>query len=224
MRAAEAPGGDPDLQLIETLRWTPAEGYYLFELHLERLRRSADALGFACDPGRARRMLEARATGFDSAPQRVRLLLRADGRISLSASAFELPGPGAVIRYALSSRQTNSGDALLRHKTTRRALYDAEYAELQRTAGCDEVLFTNERGQITEGSRTNVFARIGSEVLTPPLACGLLDGVLRRHLLQSRRDVREAVLFARDLAAAECVYLGNSVRGLVRAVSVAQDA
>ena len=81
---------------------------------------------------------------------------------------------------------------------------------------CDEVLFLNERGEITEGSRTNVFARIDGKLLTPPLSAGVLDGCLRRALIEEGRCV-EATLMPEDLEGAEKVFLGNSLRGLIPA-------
>ncbi len=46
--------------------------------------------------------------------------------------------------------------------------------------------------------------------------CGLLEGVFRRHLLETG-EASERVLYPRDLAAADEVFLCNSVRGLLRA-------
>ena len=102
------------------------------------------------------------------------------------------------------------------HKTTRRALYDGEHARLSAEVGCDEVLFVNERGELAEGSRTNIFIERDGELLTPALACGLLPGTLRADLIE-RGEVQEAVLYPDDLERADQVFLGNSVRGLVAA-------
>ena len=91
-----------------------------------------------------------------------------------------------------------SGDALARHKTNWRELLDGEYARLSRETGCDEVIFLNERGEVAEGSRSNVFVRRGGVLLTPPLSAGILDGCLRRELLDQGK-CREAVLGPDDL-------------------------
>src|SRR5699024_4917679 len=209
---------EPDLQLIETMRWTAAEGHYLLGLHLERLQQSATTLGFACDLVQIRHALATRAATYPDMPQRVRLLLQANGAFTINATALQLPATKAALRYVISTRKVNSADALLRHKTTRRTLFDAELQHFRRTRNCDGVLFTNGYGQITEGSRSNVFVRIGGEWLTPPLSCGLLAGVLRRHLLQTRPEMRAAILYPHDLEAAKYVAVGNSVRGLQRVV------
>jgi para-aminobenzoate synthetase/4-amino-4-deoxychorismate lyase len=111
-----------------------------------------------------------------------------------------------------------SADALARHKTNWRDLYDSEFARLTKSLGCDEVIFLNERGEVVEGSRTNIFVTRDGMLLTPPLSAGALDGVLRRVLIDEGRCV-EATLLLGDLANVE-VYLGNSLRGLIRAASV----
>ena len=105
---------------------------------------------------------------------------------------------------------------LLRHKTSRRELFDAEHARAI-TSGYDEVVFLNERGEITEGSRTNVFARIHGELVTPPLDCGLLNGCLRQELIETGQ-CSERVLVPPDLEIAQDVWFGNSLRGLIPAI------
>ena len=70
----------------------------------------------------------------------------------------------------IASTRIDSGDPLLRHKTTRRQVYEAARAEFPRDEA-DEVLLLNERGEVCEGTITNVFVDIGEPVLvTPPLA------------------------------------------------------
>lgn len=204
----------PSLGLIETLRWSATEGFVCLERHLARMASSAAALGFLFDNDAANAALIA-AVAKDESPLRVRLTLTEDGAFHCTASP--LPLSKAEWRYRISTQRVWSGDALLRHKTTRRELFDSDHAA---AAGCgyDEVLFLNERGELTEGSRTNLFARIQGELVTPPLACGLLGGCLRAHLLDTGQ-CRERALVPHDLEIAEEVWLGNSLRGLIRAVA-----
>ena len=104
------------------------------------------------------------------------------------------------------------------HKTTRRELYERELARLQAATGCDDVVFLNTHGEVTEASRCTLFIARDDRLLTPPLSCGLLPGTLRRALLDDPAvAIEERILTLADLAAADVVYLGNSVRGLVRA-------
>ena len=81
------------------------------------------------------------------------------------------------VRLELALHPVDAGDVFLYHKTTHRKVYDA--ARAGRTAG-DDVLLYNERGEITETCRANVALRMGGELCTPPVACGLLAGTLRR--------------------------------------------
>ena len=80
------------------------------------------------------------------------------------------PGPDAVMRYVVSPTRLDSSDAFLFHKTTRRELYDQEWKHYSDTVGADEVIYLNERGELAEGSRTNIFVDRGDGILvTPPL-------------------------------------------------------
>ncbi|HEY0302413.1 MAG TPA: aminotransferase class IV, partial [Rhizomicrobium sp.] len=145
--------------------------------------------------------------------QHVLLTLVNDG-VFASTTAPLGPAPPRWT-YALSPHRVSSTDQLLRHKTTWRDFYDGEQARLAQAAGSDEALFRNDRGELTEGSRSSLFLRRDGKLLTPPLTSGLLDGVLRRELLETGQ-CEEAILTPDDLASGE-VLLGNSLRGLIRA-------
>ena len=111
-----------------------------------------------------------------------------------------------------------SADPFLAHKTTNRRRYDTDWQRCHDELGADEVLYVNERGELTEGSRTNLFLAVGGHdvLLTPTQSCGLLPGVLRTEML-SNGTAEERVLTRVDLDAATRIFLGNSVRGLVPA-------
>jgi len=218
----------PDFQLIETLLWQAGKGYWLLDLHLRRLERSAAQLGFTNDPGQVDAALEtAAACGADSGHSacRVRLLLAKDGTIGQESTPCPSPGlispPKAFPDAAeaptirLSTQAIDRGSPYLYHKTTLRALYEQERAKAA-AAGCLEVIFANQRGEITEGSFTNIFVHRGDQLLTPPLNCGLLGGVFREYLLTTFPErVREAVLSPMDLKNSAGIYVGNSIRGLI---------
>ena len=121
------------------------------------------------------------------------------------------------MRYVISDTRLNSNDLFLYHKTTRRELYDREWAHFSETLGSDEVIYLNERGELSEGSRTSIFVERGGALVTPLLEAGVLPGVLRQSLLDEGRAT-EAILTLDDLNRADAVYLGNSVRGLVKAL------
>jgi para-aminobenzoate synthetase/4-amino-4-deoxychorismate lyase len=206
---------EPPFALIETLRWERGWGYTLLDRHLARLAASAGYFRIPCDSDEVRRALTEATCCFANKVCRVRLLLREDGELTISA--VPMPQVPPILRYAVSPRPASSMDPFRYHKTTRRPFYEGELARLGGETGCDEVLFLNERGELTEGAWTNLFRRDG-RLLTPPVACGLLDGTLRQELLAIRPDeVAEAVLRPSDLAEADAVLLGSSVRGLMPA-------
>ncbi|HEY1631161.1 MAG TPA: aminodeoxychorismate synthase component I [Rhizomicrobium sp.] len=186
--------------LIETLPWDGS--FVRVERHLARMAKSAAALGIPFDEDAARRAL---AVVAGDAPLRVRLTLDEAGNFVCTTAP--LPPNPPFWTYAISDARVTSSDALLRHKIDWRELYDV-------TSQADEVLFLNERGELAEGSRSTIFLRIAGNLLTPPLSAGVLDGVLRRELLESGK-CREAVLTLDDLARADEVLLGNSLRGLI---------
>jgi 4-amino-4-deoxychorismate lyase len=204
-------GGLSDFGLVETMLWTKEQGFFLLDEHRARLRASAAELGFRLDEASVAAALGKAVKGVAAPRLRVRLVLQQDGAVETGAVAVEPISPQTVWRVAPARRRFSSEDPLLRHKTTRRELYESELA----ASGADEVLFQNERGEICEGARTNVFLPRGDALLTPPLACGLLPGTLRARLLAEGR-AKEAALCLADLENVE-FYMGNSVRGLVPA-------
>ena len=218
---AESPfpaRGDDGPHLIETMRCAALSGScFLLAAHLERLRRSAAALGFACDMARVHAALREHLRALDAAESplyRVRLLLCRDGNMSISATPMPHPRPRTPWPVVIAPRRVNSADPLLRHKTTHRAIFDAAL-EHAKERGAREALLLNERGEITEGTFTNIFLLCGGRLLTPPLSCGLLPGTLRAALLR-KGWAEEAVLTPDDLRAGR-LFVGNSVRGLIPA-------
>lgn len=205
-------------ELIETLRWEPGEGFVRLERHLQRLYASAYALGFAADPEAIGEVL--RECKGERVPLRVRLTLTQDGEVQATTAPFEPLPADAVWTLRIAGTRLNSADPLIRHKTTRRQSYEAARAEFSREEA-DEVLLLNERGEVCEGTITNVYIDIGGPTLvTPALGCGLLPGVLRSEMIDEGK-AEEVVLTEADLRAARALYIGNSLRGLIRAKLVA---
>lgn len=193
-------GSEPGLRLIETVLWD-GRAAPRWPLHQARLRRSAELLGWDCP--------EMAASGPDH-PARLRLTLDREGRVEWQVAA--LPPAKTEWRVGLAAERLASDDPWLRVKSTRREVYDRARASLPE--GLDEVIFRNERGEICDGSITTVFFDRGQGLRTPPLACGLLPGVLRADLGRA-----EEVLRAEDLPHVR-LWVGNALRGLIPAVWV----
>ena len=204
----QASGAD----LIESMRFDLPGGIELLELHLERMKASAAALGFVFDRHEARNRIQALCFELER-PAKVRLLLARSGELSLEAQPLDTAVRADPVRCAVLPLPVVAGDWRLRHKTSDRAFYDEARRAVQAT-GADEVLFVRDDGLLTEASYASLFVERGGVLLTPPLALGLLPGVLRRHLIEQGRAV-EAELRLDDLAGG--FFLGNSVRGLMKA-------
>jgi para-aminobenzoate synthetase/4-amino-4-deoxychorismate lyase len=208
-----APSTFPEhLSLVETLLWN---GEYPFvELHLDRLEDSADYFDFPCDRAATKAALFAHSAAFpDCIPQKVRLLLNRGGELHIKneiLSGFDNPKPA---RIRIAAQRTDPQDPMLFHKTSHRPIYARAFKDAI-DAGFDDVLFLNLRGEVTEGAIHNVFIEKDGRWFTPPIQCGLLAGVQRRHLLETRPSAAERVLHLDDLREADAVYLCNAVRGL----------
>ncbi|MCK9552058.1 aminotransferase class IV family protein [Aquamicrobium sp.] len=215
---AEGPLRDRNgsgFELIETLRWEPEAGFLRLDRHLARLAASARELGFSCDADKAVQALENASAGATTA-LRMRLLLSHDGTVTATAQPFQPLPEGTVWRLRLARTRLSSTDPLLRHKTTRRMLYESARAEYP-LSDVDEVLLMNEHDEVCEGTITSLFVDFGDGVLvTPRLRCGLLAGVLRGELIDQGRAV-EGVIPASSLPSASALYVGNALRGLIPA-------
>ena len=191
-------------------------GFPLLSLHLERLQQSGGYFGFALDLDRVQAELYAHAAHLEAGKQyKVRAVIDCFGGVKLNSVTIEADQRAA--RVAVADERVWSRDPFLFHKTTRRAQYERILAR-SHERGLDDVLFLKERGEVTEGTMHNVFVKIAGKLLTPPLQCGLLPGVYRKHLLRSDPRCRESVLTLGELQRADGIYICNAVRGMRRAV------
>jgi branched-subunit amino acid aminotransferase/4-amino-4-deoxychorismate lyase len=197
--------------LLETLRWTPVEGFFILERHLDRLRASAEYFGFPCSDDRVREALHEAVRSSDRA-QRVRLLLAEDGTLRTESSILDpLSGP---LRVGLAATPIDPLDVFLFHKTTNRAVY-----ERARSTRADDVVLWNPKGEITESTIANMVVEVDGRRVTPPVECGLLAGTYRAELLATG-EIIVATITVDQLIAARKFWLINSVRGWCPAVLV----
>ncbi len=198
----------PDFSLLETILWTPGEGYKFLSRHLARLSASAAYFSYPVTLENIRRRLDELATDFPSIPHRIRLLLPQDEDLVLEWTALKpLPEPYKV---CLANSPTPTSSPFIYHKTTYRQLYDDALAAFPDNV---DVLLWNERQEITESCIANVVVEMNGELLTPPVRCGLLGGIYRAFFLEQGK-IREQVIHIADLERCTKIYLINAVRGM----------
>lgn len=201
-----------NFSLIETFKLSKG-GFKRLPMHMARLKNSAKELGFKLDITKIINDLHKLA--ITRTDQRIRVELYPSGKYEIQTAPHE--DIGKTFHLAIAKTMLSSGNFILQHKTTKRDIYEKARSEFSKT-DTDEVLLTNQRGELCEGTFTNLFIRMnkGDVLLTPSLKCGLLAGVLRNELLKSGQAV-EAILTKQDLIECEDIYVGNSLRGLIKA-------
>jgi para-aminobenzoate synthetase/4-amino-4-deoxychorismate lyase len=191
-------------ELLETLRWTPEEGYFLRDRHVDRLRESADYFDFAFNG-------EAAVTGLDAAvkdltqAQRVRLLVERDAGVRVECAA--LVDQKTPLRVAVAAEPIDPESVWLYHKTSHRRVYERLRAQAPQY---DDVMLWNPLREVTEATTANVVAELDGARVTPPVTSGLLAGTFRAELL-ARGEIQERVLTLDDLQSASRLWLINSV-------------
>ncbi|WP_349368688.1 aminotransferase class IV [Salinarimonas sp.] len=202
------------LEVFETLRFDPDEGYVRLDLHLARLADSCAAFGLPLALDRLRSSLAARAP---AGPARIRIGV-AEGGAAPVIQAFDLAPDATAWRVAVHESRVDEGEIWRAHKTNRRELYDEAREALPE--GLDEWLFLNGAGEVCEGSITNVFLRREGRLITPPVAAGALPGVLRRALIETGRAIVAPLSLSDLTGSPEGLFVGNSLRGLIPATLV----
>ena len=157
--------------------------------HIARMKKSADTLGFKW------------SNEIEKIEKFDRLLLHKDGSFELQKKNFA-PIKNNLIRAV---RRVNSNNPFLYHKTTIRE---------NPPAGLFDEIGINERGEITEGTFTNIAVEIKGELFTPPVKCGLLNGTYRQKLIEEGK-IKEKIIYLKDLENADRIFCFNSVRKMV---------
>jgi para-aminobenzoate synthetase/4-amino-4-deoxychorismate lyase len=195
-----------EFSLIETMRWTREEGYFLRKKHIRRLSDSAEYFGFTFSKKGLKDLLDEMALAFSS-PQRVRISLDHSGEHTVEAQEL-LQAETQTFKVCLAEKPVSASNVFLFHKTTRREDYD----EARQTCRhCDDVLLFNEKEELTEFTIGNLVVARKGELFTPPITCGLLAGTFREYLLESGQ-VTERAISIKELGNCGKIFLVNSVR------------
>jgi para-aminobenzoate synthetase/4-amino-4-deoxychorismate lyase len=197
----------PAFELLETIRWSEDEGYFLLDLHLQRLAQSAEYFNFPLNQATVEELLGELALSLGG-PSRIRLLVDKMGEITLQSFPLAQVSQNQPVRVALAAKPISADNIWLYHKTTNRQEYEKARAS---RSGADEVILWNEDGEITEGTISNIVVDLEGVLFTPPVTCGLLNGTFRQYLVQNEK-IHEKRISIRDLHHNRKVYLINSVR------------
>lgn len=209
----------PRFDLLETLLWTPGEGLFLLEYHLDRMASSAKYFQFPWPETSLREQLEQVTRKLPEKNHRLRLLLNREGKLSIECQMLDAVGT-APVRLAIANTVVDSENPFLYHKTTHRDPY--QEALQGHDPNSDDVVLHNARGEVTETSIANLVIKTDHGLITPPLSCGLLPGTFRRWLLE-QGEIKEGLILLDELENAKEIWLINSVRKWRPAVLVDQS-
>lgn len=202
--------------------------------HLTRLGESARGLGLpAPDEATVRAAVRETLRANESElakPLRLRITLT--GGTSPLGSERGDAGPTLVVALAAMTQWAISAKVVVvpwtrNERSATAGLKTTSYAEnvvalaRAKAEGASEALFANTRGELCEGTGSNVFVVLGGRVLTPPLGSGCLAGVTRALVLEWT-EAEEADLGIAVLQQAEEVFLTSSTRD-VQAVHAVND-
>lgn len=206
---AQAP-----LSIFETLKWTKDKGFWRLENHLQRMEKSAINFNIKYDREIILSALNNVAQNIYWNEARIKIKINDEGH-EIEIAEF-IPND-KIYKITLSKTIMNSKNIWLYHKTTNREIYDKEWQKYS-DLGFDEIIYLNENGELTEGSRTNIFLDFGDGILyTPEIKSGVLSGILRAELIENGKAI-EKMLQLDDIYAAQHIYVGNALRGLKKAV------
>ncbi len=187
-------------QLIETLKVENSKPI-LWTEHIERLQKSANDLNFKFNN-------EILNFKFEKNGMH-RILLSQNGEYKIQHKPLNEITTNKIL---ISDMVVNSKDVFLQYKTTYRPYYEKAFEKIKSGEIYDEIFF-NERGELTEGARSNIVLELDGELFTPPCSCGLLGGTYRKKLLKENK-IREKILYRTDLGRANKIFCINSVRGM----------
>lgn len=196
----------PVFDLFETILYTPEEGYFLFDEHLDRCSRSCFYWDFPVTREIIKSYLNRIKAVLPLADLKIRLVISKNGTINHTYEPFF--HETGIVNIGLAKRPVDSSDPYLYHKTTNRAIYKNVVED---SGAFDDFILWNERDEITETTLANLVIKKGNKYLTPALECGLLPGTFRSNLLKDGL-IEETVIKVNDIYSSNEIFRINSVR------------
>ncbi|HEX3139773.1 MAG TPA: aminodeoxychorismate synthase component I [Rhizobacter sp.] len=223
LKARFLTGLDPGFEVFETMWARRQQGVRQLALHMARLARSAQALGFPFDEAAACAAIDGTVQTLPAqGPSRLRLALSHDGRFAITHVLLAALPAGEVGLLIADERLPNHSP-LSAHKTTLRRHYDAGVQAAERAGGFDSLFFTRD-GRLVEGGRSSVFVQIDGRWWTPPVSDGALPGVMRAQLLADTAwGAAERSLTLDELHRAQAIVVCNALRGVLPAYLLSDE-
>jgi 4-amino-4-deoxychorismate lyase len=201
----------PTFELLESILWGPNNGYFLLERHLQRLEKSAGYFNFPLSLTEVCQALEVLSFTFGNIPQKLRLKVSGDGRLTLEAQILDHGIFKIGVFVGIARKAIDAQIPFLYHKTTYRLPYTMA---LDSQPEYQDVLLWNEKGEMTESTIANMAIETPTGLITPPVECGLLPGTFRAQLIASGK-IREELITLEDLRNTQTLFLINSIRGWI---------
>ncbi len=203
------------ISLIETILWENGD-FFLLDSHLRRLSESASYFDFPLDGSTLNQKLQALSKTFQSSVKyKVRILLSVTGKFSIESIVIDEKSSSEKNKFCFSDQKVSTDTPYLYHKTTNRDIYNSKL-KWCREKGCYDLVFMNEKNQVTEGAISNIFIKKGDFLYTPPVECGLLPGVYRQYLIKNSSNIFEKIIYKDDILSSDEVYFDNSVSKKVK--------
>jgi para-aminobenzoate synthetase/4-amino-4-deoxychorismate lyase len=196
-----------EFSLLETMLWTPEEGFFLREKHLARMLDSANYFGISASREMLEGGLDQISYRFRSA-MRVRLLLDQMGIVHLESRPHQPLETDRPLKIHIAKEPIDSDNIFLFHKTTQRDVYETARRAVPQH---DDVLLYNQDGKLTEFTIGNLVVELDRKLFTPPISCGVLAGTFRAHLLESGK-VTERIISIPQLRDCTKIFRVNSIR------------
>ena len=217
--------------VFETLKVT-SDGVFALTRHLRRLSQSARSIGLA-EPD-----LDVVRQAVSSVVEAGSAELDGLGRLRITYTGGPAPlgsdrgnaVPSLVVALAAGTPwpATTSLSTVPWTRNERSAVAGVKstsYAEnvvalnFAHEQGASEAVFANTRGELCEGTGTNVFVVVDGQVLTPSLSSGCLAGITRELVLEWF-GAQETILPAEALFTADEVFVTSSTRNVHPVVRV----
>lgn len=194
---------EPQFELLTTGRIHQGELTFL-EQHLARLREASRYFAYPFNEPKLLNELQEQVTYLDpSLDYRCRIALQKNGTIQLAIT--ELTDlPSSYLQAQLTEQQLDLATPFTYFKTSQRNHLAAKH---------HEQIFYLPDGSLLETTIGNLILEIDGQLFTPPAHLPILDGIYRRHLLETGQ-VEEKLLTLKDLELADQVYACNALRGL----------